>query len=92
MFGDAILLPFSRFGRVFDQSGVKIPYPAAGESKRVSAKKTMEVVIDELAVERNVVRYKNGPPPGVFFQAGPRRIPLLFWGRRNQDAARAKIR
>jgi hypothetical protein len=68
MFGDAIFLSLSRFGRVFDQAGIKIPDATAGKSKWVSAKKTMEVVIDELPVERNVVRYKNGPYFGVLFQ------------------------
>jgi hypothetical protein len=68
MFGDAIFLSLSRFGRVFDQAGIKIPDATAGKSKWVSAKKPMKVVIDELPVERHIVRHKNGPPPGVLFQ------------------------
>ena len=66
--GDPILFPLRRFRRVLDHAGIEIADAAAGKSKRVASKKPVEVVIDELPIERNVVRYKYRPTFGVLSQ------------------------
>src|SRR6266446_2002868 len=66
--GDAIFLPLRRLGRVLDHAGVKITDSAAGETEWVASKEAMEIIIDELPVERDVVRDKNRATLGVLLQ------------------------
>src|SRR6266516_3547390 len=61
VFCDAILFPFRSLGHVFDQAGIKIADPTSGKTEWVSTEKAVEVVIDELPVERDVVRHKDRP-------------------------------
>jgi len=65
---DPIFLPLRRFGCVLDEARVKIADPAAGKPERVSSKKTVEVVVYELPVEREVVGYKDRPAIGLLIQ------------------------
>jgi len=57
--------PFGRLGHVFDQASVMIADSPSGEAERVSPEKTVEVVIDELPVERDVVRHQDSAAFGV---------------------------
>jgi hypothetical protein len=59
VFGHAILFPFRRLGHVFDLSGIKIADSSSGEAEWITPEETVEVVIDELPVERNVIATKR---------------------------------
>ena len=66
-----IFLPLSRSVNVFHQPGIDISNPSARETERISAQESMEVVVNELPIKRQVVRDKNRAPFGVLVQ--PRR-------------------
>src|SRR5207244_4154067 len=77
----SIFFPFRRFRRVLNQPRVKVANPSPREAERIVPEKPMEIVIDELPIERNVVGNENRTaaalrvePRGKFFHDGFRII------------------
>ncbi len=67
--GDAIFLPLRPFECIPDEAGVKIADPPAGKTERVSSQKTVEVVIDELPIEREIVGHEDRQALGMLVQS-----------------------
>src|ERR1043166_6669329 len=77
--GDTILFPLSCFVGVLHQTGVDISDSPTGKAEGVAAEETMEVIIDELPVEGEVVRNKDGAAFGVLIQPDCEFLHNFLW-------------
>ncbi len=77
--GFAEAFPIGGFGCIFDETGVEVADAPGGKSKWVFAGELVEVVVDELPVERGVIGEEDGAAVAVLFEP-LRKVVHNFFG------------